>query len=129
MSESQEQGASPEESVRALGVELLQLNLDAYREGHHGLAHHLLSAALHCAQGSCDRDLAEGIWQRAEDQRGELKRSPEGLHGTSEGARGRGMVTMFESVALMAASVSQRLRSRPPPHPGMSFIREVGQVP
>ena len=48
----QDRDTQPRETISALGVELLQLNLNAYRLGNHGLAHHLLSAALHCAQGA-----------------------------------------------------------------------------
>jgi hypothetical protein len=122
----QDRGTPPHDTISALGVELLRLNLNAYRLGHHGLAHHLLSAALHCAQASGDRVLAEGIRQRAEDQRSELKRSPVAGRGPFEGTRDRGIVTMFDSVAVMAASVSQRLQPRS--SPGI-FVRRVRRIP
>ena len=125
---AQQQGASPVETVRALGPELLQLNLSAFRLGYHGLAYHLLSAALHCAQGSADPALAEQVRERADDQLKELEASSDFDEAALDGLRGRGTVTMFESVAIMAGSVSQRLRFGRPFSAG-TLARQVGQIP
>jgi hypothetical protein len=123
---AQEQGASPVETVKALGPELLQLNLSAFRLGYHGLAYHLLSAALHCAQGSGDVVLAERVQRRAEDQLKQLEELPDTVPPALDGLRGRGAITMFESVAIMAGSVSQRLKFGRSPAAGGGDLCEAG---
>lgn len=110
VSDPKEQDLSPEETVRSLGEELLNLNASAYRLGYLGLAYHLLSAALHCAQGIADHSLADAVRQRAEAQRNELDLSPDLDPTSPDGLHFRNAAHMFENLAVISASVTKRIR-------------------
>jgi hypothetical protein len=93
-----------ESRLRDFYLRLIEMNRQAFTDGEHDVAYHLLSAALHCAQRLEEIPYLRQIEQTADEQLKWIDETDSGYQHSTQSARGRGQTSVYRSLSKMAAA-------------------------
>ena len=96
--------------------QLMQINQDAFEQGHYEVAYHTLAAALHCGLLLEEQGVLEALEQRALQQRDWIDTYASAHHLSSQSASAQGHSGVYTSL-LRQIQARKLMRQTIPPHP------------
>ncbi len=88
----------PSRSSQEMYDQLMDINAEAFEQGHYEIAYHILAAALHCGLLLEDKGVLEELEQRALKQRNWINRYTPEHPLSSQSASAKGHVDVYTSL-------------------------------
>lgn len=107
---------TPSRSSQDIYDQLMDINKEAFGQGHYEVAYHALAAALHCTVQLEGQEVLTALEQRAREQRDWIDTSASGHPLSSQSASLHGHASVYSSLVKQIRT-KQLMQRHNPPYP------------